>query len=289
MFVFIIILVLVVPLSATDVISGTYSFSAASADSGIVQYLQQVLNENEVQMEKIYGCSLKFPVRILVPSSDGDYFKLLDSALPDWSGGVAFPSRRLIVLRPGAYFDPAEYRQVMLHEMGHIYLNDNLDTMQVPLWFNEGVAMLASGKTFSWTEHLAIGNAVLMDQLLDLSDIDEMLVFGLAKAQLAYAQSLLAIQYLVREFGESIIPDLLDGSRRGIEWEQVLTAKTGLNSGQFTDRFLRYIQNEYRWALFLQLKNLFWILVVVLFLSGFLIVKIRNRRKIREWEKSEDI
>jgi len=289
---FILILIFVLAALMDDtgwVRTGIYSFSAPPADSVIVKYLLQVLNENEAGLEKVYGCSLKYPVKIRVPSSDQDYFDLLGSALPDWSGGVALPSRRTIVLRPGAFFDPREYREVILHELGHMYLADKVDTVQVPLWFNEGAAMLVSGKTFSWNDHLVIGNAVIADHLLSLDEMDDMLVFGLAKAQLAYAQSLLAVQYLIRIYGESIIRTLLDGLGRGEDWEQVLTTKTGFSSDRLAGELQRYIHDEYRWALFLQMKNLFWILIVLLFLTGFILVKIRNRRRIREWEKNENI
>ncbi len=269
---------------------GLYSFLTPPEDSVFVGDLYRILVENESVFQKVYHCSLRQDLVIYIPQNDGDYFKMIESALPDWSGGVAFPDERAIILRPPqVFFDPQEYREVLLHELAHIYLADKADSCPIPLWFNEGLAMLVSGKTFSWNDHLAISSAVITDNLLELEEVDKMLVFGLAKAQLAYAQSLLAVQFLIHNFGEGVIGSLLDGSAIDKNWEQVFELVSGSDAKKFNLDLQQYINKEYRWALLLQVKNLFWILLVILFLCGFMVIKIRNRRILKEWEKNEGI
>jgi hypothetical protein len=274
---------------------GRYSFFAPPADSLIVRDLNRILIENEPVFQKVYRYAprqLQRDVLIYIPQNDEDYFKLSESALPDWSGGVAFPDEHKVILRPpqSGFFDPREYREVLLHELAHIYLADKADTCRVPLWFNEGLAMQLSGRTFSWNDHLVISSAVISHGLLDLPEVDRMLVFGLAKAQLAYAQSLLAVQLLIRNSGEKAIGDLLDGLAAGNNWEQVFAqVYDGSDDGQFNRDLQQYIHQQYRWALLLQVKNLFWIMLVILVICGFILIKIRNRRILKEWEKNEDI
>lgn len=276
--------------------SGRYSFVSPPADSVMVNELYRILLENEPVFQKVFRFAPGQPRQdlvIYIPQNDGDYFKLSESVLPDWSGGVAFPDQHKVILRPPQdFFDPQEYREVLLHELAHIYLADKVDTCRVPLWFNEGLAMQMSGKTFSWNDHLVISSAVITRALLDLPEVDRMLAFGTAKAQLAYAQSLLAVQYLIRKSGEKSIGDLLDGLSAGKNWEQVFEQVydgDGNDAAQFNQDLQQYIHQQYRWALLLQVKNLFWILLVILVLCGFIVIKIRNRRILKEWEKNEDI
>jgi len=253
-----------------------------------VKYLCRVAAEHEACMQQVYDCSLRQEVTIQIPESERDYLQRTGSLVPDWSGGVTLPVQRMIVLRPGAYFDPRLYAETLRHELTHMYLADKLDTFQVPRWFNEGLAMLLSGKTFSWDDHLITGNAVVMDKLLDLDEIDAMLVFGLGKAQLAYVQSLLAVHFLVHEHGEHILPALIVARAGGENWEQILQHYTGSDSGQLNERLREFIQEKYRWAFLLQMGNLFWLAVALLFIAGFTAIKIRNRRILREWDKNEE-
>jgi hypothetical protein len=288
-FILLIFFILIVQLNALGVEkSGPYSFSALPADSAIVKYLFQVLTEKEEAFKKVFHDSLQ-QVTIYLPPSDRDYFKLIGDGLPDWSGGVAFPAQRAIVLRPVGYFDRREYREVLLHELAHICMAEKDKSSRIPLWFNEGVAMLMSGKTFTWDDHVILGTAVVTDKLLGLEEMEKMLTFGLTEAQLAYAQSLLAVQLLTHEYGEEIIGRLLDGLTDDESWEQIFERCTGNNSDQFAQELQAYIQKEYRWAFLLQLKNLFWIAVTLLVLGGFIVIKIRNRRIMSEWEKNESI
>jgi hypothetical protein len=117
--------------------------------------------------------------------------------------------------------------------------------------------------------------------------MDKMLVFGLAKARLAYAQSLLAVQFLIRNHGSGVAGEILDGLAAQKNWDQVFEQVTGSDNKQFTLDLQHFIQKEYRWAFLLQVKNLFWIVLVFLFLLGFILIKIRNRRILKEWEKND--
>jgi hypothetical protein len=266
---------------------GPYLFLTPPADSAIVKQLYRTVVEYEPVFQEAYRCTLRQDVVICIPQSDRDYFKTIESALPDWSGGVALPDQRMVILRPGIYFNPREYREVLLHELAHIYMADKADSSSVPSWFNEGLAMSVSGQTFSWDDHLVISSAVISDNLLGLDEVDKMLVFGLAKARLAYAQSLLAVQFLIRNHGSGVAGEILDGLAAQKNWDQVFEQVTGSDNKQFTLDLQHFIQKEYRWAFLLQVKNLFWIVLVFLFLLGFILIKIRNRRILKEWEKND--
>jgi Peptidase MA superfamily len=280
----------VIRLQATDINTfERYLFLASPADSAIVKYLYRVVVDNESEYKEVFHDSLQQRLTICLPKSDQEYLEQIGGGIPDWSGGVADPDQHLIVLRPGAYFDPREYREVLLHELAHIYLAAKVDTSQIPLWFNEGVAMMMSGKTFSWNDHVVISNAVIANKLLELGEVEKMLGFGLAKAQLAYAQSLMAVQFLRFRFGEKIISKLLDGLAEGESWEEIFNRYTGRDTDQFSLELQNYIRQEYRWAYVLQIKYLFWIIVAILLTAGFVAIKIRNHRLLKEWEKNESI
>jgi hypothetical protein len=261
----------------------------ADKDSVIVNYLASELRINEERFNAFFGQKLRGkPVRILILKNEEEYNVITQHLLPEWSQGVAIPGQRKIILRPANYFVPELYREIILHELAHIYLAQIIHPAEVPLWFNEGVAMHISDKTISWGEGIAIGNAIMSKNFIDFQDIDSLLNFGETKARLAYLQSLLAVRYLVKVYGPEIVQKILHSMSTGNSFNEAFLIQSGQDIIDFEYDIYHEIKENYKWMSMLQFSNVFWILMIILVLSVFIAIKMRNRKKIKVWESVEE-
>jgi len=261
----------------------------ADNDSVIINYLVRDIDSSAPRFETFFGEKLSgVPVIILIPESGKEYDKITQHVLPDWSQGVTVTRQRRIILRPANYFNPDRFREILLHELAHIYLAQIIHPVRVPLWFNEGVAMYMSDKTVSWEDGIAIGNAIVSNHFIDFQDIDSLLNFGETKARLAYLQSFLAIRHLTNVNGPEVVQKILRSVATNESFNDVFMQKTGQDLIDFEYDVYQEINKDYRWMSFLQFDNIFWIIMVLLVISVFFVIKLRNRNKIKVWDLVEE-
>ena len=131
---------------------------------------------------------------------------------PDWAG-AAFDGRIKVPVR-GLHADDADLERVARHEYAHSVIA-RLSQDRCPVWLNEGLAVwaeeAADGDRRAWA-HATIAGAPLfsLDQLSG-----SFVQLSPARAQVAYAQSYLAVRSLVDDFGARRIPALLEALADG--------------------------------------------------------------------------
>jgi hypothetical protein len=201
---------------------------------------------------------------------------LTGGQVPHWGAGVAVPSRDRAVLplfrAPGGGL-PGRDRTV-LHEWAHLGLNDYLEGLRIPRWFDEGYAQWASGGwdvQEAWRLRIALarGGAPPLDSLALAWPRDQ------AGAQLAYLLSATAVDYLVRESGASGMEVFLVRWRETGDFEQAFRRTFGYTSGRFETLWLEYVKRRYSWLVVLSQTAVFWLLAGLALLA---LGRIRRRR-----------
>ena len=136
--------------------------------------------------------------------TDQAYFDI--TRAPGWSGGV-YDGKIRIPIR-GLYSITPELRAALAHELTHCFMLA-LPGRGSPAWFLEGVAQVQEGKS-------AAGDRKMLAQLqrgnglIPLKDLrDSLIGLQAASADLAYTESLSAVEYLIARFGRSSIRNLL--------------------------------------------------------------------------------
>jgi hypothetical protein len=266
-----------------------YRIYSVEKDSLIAQYLRDVILENQPFLSDFFELKLVDEVNIYLPRSDAHYSELSKRNIPDWSGAVALITARKIILRPGNYFDPQEYRETLLHELVHIYTAEKVGDKVIPLWFNEGLAMNLSGKSISWSESITIANTIASGYFISLNQIDSLLNFGYLKANVAYLEAFLAVQYLIENYGLECLKYILRDINEGESIDNSFKKNTSLDLLDFEFEFYHQVKKKYRWMVLLQFENLMWVGLIVLVFMGFVIIKIRNRRLMKSWQNDEEI
>ena len=155
---------------------------------------------------------------ILYP--DQTYFNITRAT--SWSGAlfdgkIRIPTKGLTTVTP-------ELTSILVHELTHAFI-DSLSG-NCPTWFNEGVAQLEEGKTAT-NDKAALARLRENDQLMGFKDLGgSFLGFSAARAEVAYVESLSAVEYMVAKFGKASIRSVLDLMAQNYNFENAF--KTAL-------------------------------------------------------------
>jgi hypothetical protein len=119
-----------------------------------------------------------------------------------WSHGAAFAAEKTIRTFPAAhgFFD-----STLPHEMGHIIFRECIGLeAEVPLWFEEGVAMYQE-KAKRFGAHTIVKTAVEKGEFIALKQLTDMRLYNTSppgELELFYAESASIVYYMISELGE---------------------------------------------------------------------------------------
>lgn len=266
---------------------GNFSLYAADEDSLIVKQLAEFVKQCETKYNRFFDHTYNQKVGIYLTSSEQEYEKFNQPNIPDWSSGVAYTRLRKIILKPGSYYDPEQYRETLFHEIAHMYIADVSKNGPLPVWLNEGTSMYLSEKKISWQESILIGNALSAGNLVDLLAVDSILLFLNAEAELAYLESFLAVQFLVSDAGEETVARVIKEFSSSASIDDVFEKHLGYSYFEFEIEWYDNLKNRFRWMSALQFENLFWFLLVLIIFLAFFLKKMRNRKILRKWEEED--
>ncbi len=213
-----------------------------------------------------------------------------DFHIPDWGIAVAMPEKNLIFMNTVTAHNAGlitNINAIFIHELSHLFLAKKAGSyaQSVPVWFNEGCAVWASGERRSAE---MLNKAVMTGSLIALDDIEYVLRYDPFLAELAYDQSYSAVRSLIGEFGESVIADILAKTAETGNFRQAFRAVTGKTVYQFEKEWEEHIKPEsvIQWTQYTD--TFLWILIMPsLFIIVWIIKKFRARKKIKEWEIDE--
>ena len=155
----------------------------------------------------------------------------------------------------------------------------------MPKWFNEGIAIY-----FSYDEYFADGDAIskalFSDSIISLDEIDDVLNFQHAKANLAYEESYSFTLYLVETFGMEKMIELLSALSRSPSFEESFRHVFAVDLYDVEIAWYESIKKKYRWNFLLNFETFLWIFIPLLFILCFVAVKIRNRKTLKKWENN---
>jgi hypothetical protein len=245
------------------------------------------INEMTPIFSQQVNLTLTNPVEIYICPSPAIFSTLTHGQLPEWSEAVSIQGKNVIILKSPLWSKSRRiFRATVLHEMVHILIAQKLNNHPVPTWLHEGLAVYFSGEA-ELASSAMVGKALTTNSLIPLNQIDYVLTFQKDKALLAYQQSFLVIQFIIDNYGFPAIPQFLEGFQNQNSLDEIFQKVTQLNFVEFEAQWRQFIQKERRWDFILDIDNLLWTLIGVLFIVVVIALYIRNRKRIKEWEQSE--
>ncbi len=206
-------------IGSTDFLRSTHfllRYDRAS-DARLAQRILDVLENSFVNLQKVLSFSPEEEIQVIV-SGRRQFYDI--TRAPEWSLGI---NDGRIFLSIGGIDDLNDVLERSIsHELAHTFLHD-LTHGNTPVWLNEGLAMYLTGENQDdYTQILA--QRASADNLIPLAALQSSFkgFAGAESAELAYAEALLATNYLVSLYGFNELNRLLGLLAQGIPFEEAL-------------------------------------------------------------------
>jgi hypothetical protein len=255
-------------------------FFAESAAKTIQKAMPDVMTE--------VGLSDPGEIHVVVAESEAVFRRLTSGSIPDWGVGAADPGSGFIFLKSPriAEFDPDE-KEIVVHELTHVMLGKAMAGYLAPRWFDEGLAQRMSGER-QFSPSIRLARAFASGQVIWLDQIDDVLMFQKERAALAYETAHSALNYLVQNFGEDRIREIVRALAAGHSMDEAMQSAIGRTQGEFDSAWYETMRKRTRWAVFVDFPVLFSAALVILLALAFWRTQVRVRAKKRLWEQESD-
>ncbi len=160
--------------------------------------------------------------KIYIYQDDKDYVR--NAQQYEWSHGAASVKEKTIRTFPQAhgFFD-----STLPHELGHIIFHEYIGyDVDVPLWFEEGVAMYQE-KAKRFGVNVLVRKALENDQFISLMDLGNVRLYSESpsdQVQLFYAESASIVYFMISELGESRFVKFCRELRSGKNFMEAMNA-----------------------------------------------------------------
>ena len=207
-------------------------------------------------------------------------------SLPEWGGGGAVGCDLIVIPTDFKPFLQQSFSQITVHELVHVALCRTYRGLEIPRWFHEGAAMMLSGEISS-QENIVISTAIFTSRLMPLASIDSVNGFGRGRADIAYSLSHLAVLYLTDNYGREALSEILKAARPTNNFWAGMYAVLGLTPGEFEQSVVKYITSRYSLVFLITDTYAWWLALALLFIAGYIVTRIRNRKRAEEMELQE--
>jgi hypothetical protein len=262
-------------------------FFYVSRNDQFIEPIESALEGARTFLIGILGDSLSYKPRIYIEYDLDSFNKLIGSSFPDWGAAAALPYRQMIAIKSPAHFNLGRsLGELVRHEYAHLALEDFLKHNLPPRWLDEGVAMYTSAE-WQWENNFAISKAVVFNNLIPLKEIGQLNRFSQARANTAYSESYLAVQYLIQEYGrETFILFLNNLANRGTI-DEAFMESIGSDYDGFEREFFEYLKTRYNVMTLLGDLSFLWLILAGVVLAGFLLHFRKKRKYYKKWDEEE--
>ena len=195
-------------------------------------------------------------LRLVVTDRPARFDSIAGGRAPAWSGALAFPASRTIVLQLAG--DP---RRSLRHELAHLALHASVH--RIPRWFDEGYAAMAAGE-WDRLDVLRVNWALARGGVPSLAQLDAYLRGeSAADAEGAYALATTAVMMLHRIGGDRGLGALIAALADSRDFDGALRASYTVTEGGFEELWQREVRSRYGWLSLITSVGLFWTLVAL--------------------------
>lgn len=255
--------------------------------------IQALIAESTVirrDLNEKLGAPVLTNVRVDIARTPGEMATLAPAGAPypDYAAGVAYPELGLVLLTLTPVHPNSEHDlvQVFRHELAHVALHDAVANGHVPRWFNEGFAVFMSGET-SFTRLRTLWTATVADSLIPLDRLDNAFPASESDAEIAYAEAVDVVRYLVRQREHFRFQGLVERLRDGRDFSSALREAYGIDSAELEQEWREDAAKRYTFWPVLFSGSAVWIGMIGLFVLGWRKRNQRAQRVLARWAVEE--
>jgi hypothetical protein len=197
-------------------------------DDSFARELMDTCEEGLARLTQDIGTYPERPIKIYIYASTSD----LQGAMifpQEWTGGVAFTAFSTIAI--GITQSELDWgKRALLHELTHLVVHQATFSPygQLPLWLDEGLAMYNEGE-LDPVYRSCLQEAISKEELISVRSLCSPFSAYTEKALLSYAQSYSLVEYLLDNYGQDSMLDLLTILKQGSTYDEALTEVYGFD------------------------------------------------------------
>lgn len=229
-------------------------------------------------------------VRVDIARTAGEMETLAPAGAPypAYAEGVAYSGIGLVLLtlNPRNANPNYDLKQVFRHELAHVALHDAVQGRDVPRWFNEGFAVLASGET-SFDRMWELYTATLADRLIPLHEVERSFPSDESKVSIAYAEAVDVVRFLVRREEAHRFRALVQGLREGHDLDHATRHAYAIDLKTLEHEWREDVAKRYTFWPILFSGTAVWAFALGLFAVAWRKRRKRARATLDRWAKDE--
>jgi hypothetical protein len=190
--------------------------------------LMDACQEGLARLTQDIGTYSERPIKIYIYASDSDLKGAMISS-NEWSGGVAFTDFGIIAIS----ISPSELdwgKGALVHELTHLIVRQATFSPygQLPIWLDEGLATYNEGELDPVLRSY-LEEAISKNELISVRSLCSPFSAYSEKAYLSYAESYSLVEYLLDNYGQGKMLDLLALLKQGNTYDEALTKVYGFD------------------------------------------------------------
>jgi hypothetical protein len=216
-------------------------------ESSFAQEIMLAANQALARLAEGTGAYLKKPVKIYIYANTQD----LQGAMifpQEWTGGVTF-SRYGIIAIGIAPNNLTWGKRATAHELTHLVIHQMTFNpyISLPVWLNEGLAMYNEGALDVGLSSL-LSNAIAQNSLISVRSLSSPFSAYSEETSLSYAQSYSIVEFLISNYGQDKMLELLNTFSAGSSYDGALEKVYGFDMDGLNTLWRDYVTREYQGA-----------------------------------------
>jgi hypothetical protein len=198
------------------------------------QALFDQANKTLDQIEADTGVKVKMPIKIFIYGSYSDLHDAIAVGSQEWTGGQAFTDQGVVVI--GVSPDNLDYGLIATpHELTHLIIHQATKNPfgDIPTWLDEGLAVYFSGeldvKGMGYNDRGLVDAAARDGQLMTLQTLSSSFPADPNQTALAYAESGVVVEFIIKHYGKDGMAKLLDIFSQGSTYDDALKQALGVD------------------------------------------------------------
>lgn len=230
-------------------------------DATLGQLTQKIVSDSRDFLDDILPQTAVSPLSVYIYPATSDLRAALRLAGRDWQNEHTDPDLGvLLVTAVNPLTAAADLSRAIPHELTHLRLYQLAGARDLPLWYEEGIALLAEGDS-NFEEELLV-TAVANQTTLPFSMLCSQFPTEAPESDLALAQSVSLLRYIQAQFGSQALRQLGIVYLSGEGCEAGLEQTLDLPLAELNVDWLRSQEPQPAWLSFLSHNGL-WLLLVV--------------------------
>ena len=263
-----------------------YDPSLKTTANDIYRIYPQIKSE----LESTVGWEMPYrPTLVLI--QDKEYFSRVTGN--PITVAFAVPAENLMVLDCSRlHIRPHRLDQILKHEMVHLMLHHHINSVHLPRWLDEGVAQWISdgvAELLVAPQKSLLEQALLADTTIPIEKLADGFPRGRKNLLLAYEQSRSIIFFIIAQYGEQKIFEILNSLKGGTDIYATIDGSLSLSITELENQWLAHQKTHTSWLTFVagHIYDFLFLLAAFLTMAGFVRFLIKKRRYTDEDERGD--